>query len=170
MGADHQMHPNGPCESEGQTRGSSAQRAALLCGTMAAAPNGEGGADNPNASSAPGKVAWKDARFPPAIEAVRAAVGLSPTASREDDAMIGMMLDRCAHCQWPMRQPTLATRHSRIALLAPLRALRDFTCRLPHDKFSEPHARCAGSPGTIRRWRRCTRHPSPSARGSGSRR
>ena len=36
---------------------------------------------------------WRDARFPPAVEAVRQACGVPPH-DHEDDAMIGMMLDR----------------------------------------------------------------------------
>ena len=38
-------------------------------------------------------VSWKDARFQPAIDAVRAAVGVTER-DREDDPMIGMLLDR----------------------------------------------------------------------------
>lgn len=41
------------------------------------------------------RVAWKDPRFEPAIDAVRSACGV-PENNYEDDPMIGMLLDRYA--------------------------------------------------------------------------
>jgi len=46
-----------------------------------------------NYSSYSSPISWKDQRFPPAIDAVRKACGTADH-DREDDAMIGMLLDR----------------------------------------------------------------------------
>ena len=43
------------------------------------------------ATTASDGIPWKDERFPGAVDKVRAACGV---VHRDDDAMIGMMLDR----------------------------------------------------------------------------
>lgn len=59
------------------------------------APPTESSGGSATASSA--SVPWKDARFQPAIDSVRAACGMS-SADREDDPMIGMY----AKCRGPL--------------------------------------------------------------------
>ena len=53
--------------------------------TETAGGNGDG-----SGYSNRGPVAWKDARFQPAIDSVRAKCGFSSSMDREDDPMIGM--------------------------------------------------------------------------------